>query len=286
MASHGTSAAIRPTFDALIQELEPALRRSCFPKRRCQPHNAMLRDLLAGQPPWSDLPVLVLTRRGANSDELDEAVRLLGNLTLLERPLRAATLLSAVRTAVRARDRQYQIRGHLAERARVEESLRIADQRKDEFLATLGHELRNPLAPLRTGLHLLKRAGLQDPVVVRMTAVMERQISHLIRLVDDLLEVSRITRGVIDVHSEPLDLASIVRAAIDTSRPFLDAGRHERLDVTKPLDHVTRSGSPRCSPTCSPTPQLNQRRRHIWLAVRKKGSARSSRFVMTASAFQ
>ena len=78
-------------------------------------------------------------------------------------PVRVATLLSAVRTALRARERQYQIRGHLAERARAEESLRLADQRKDEFLATLGHELRNPLAPLLTGLQLLKLAGAPGP---------------------------------------------------------------------------------------------------------------------------
>ena len=122
-------------------------------------------------------------------------MRTLGNVTLLERPVRMATLVSAVRTALRARDRQYQIREHLAERARAEESLSLADQRKDEFLATLGHELRNPLAPLLAALHLLKAAGTQDPVVVRVSAVMDRQINHLVRLVNDLLEVSRITRG-------------------------------------------------------------------------------------------
>ena len=167
--------------------------------------------------------MLLLTRRGADSAALDEAVGTFGNVTLLERPVRGATLLSAVRTAIRARERQYQIRGHLEERARAEESLRLADQRKDEFLATLGHELRNPLAPLLTGLQLIKLAGVQDPTAARVTAVMERQISHLVRLVDDLLEVSRITRGVIDLQKEPLDLASIVRSAIDTSRPA--AGR-------------------------------------------------------------
>ena len=93
---------------------------------------------------------------------------MLGNVTLLERPVRLATLLSAVRTALRARERQYQIREHLAERARAEESLRLADQRKDEFLATLGHELRNPLAPLLTALQLLKASGSQDPVAIRL----------------------------------------------------------------------------------------------------------------------
>ncbi len=100
--------------------------------------------------------MLLLTRRGADSPVSRDAVRTLGNVTLLERPLRVTTLVSAVRTAVRARQRQYQIRAHLDERERAAEALRVADQRKDEFLATLGHELRNPLAPLLTGLHLLR----------------------------------------------------------------------------------------------------------------------------------
>ena len=78
---------------------------------------------------------------------------------------------------------------------RSEEALRQADQRKDEFLATLAHELRNPLAPLVTGLHLLKLGSVPHDSVVQ---VMERQVNHLVRLVDDLLEVSRITRGQIE----------------------------------------------------------------------------------------
>ena len=173
---------------------------------------------------------------------LNEVLRTFGNVTLLERPVRAATLLSAVRTAIRSRERQYQIRGHLADRARAEESLRIADQRKDEFLATLGHELRNPLAPLLTGLELLKLAGRHRiPTAVKVMAVMQRQITHLVRLVDDLLEISRITRGVIELHSEPLDLASIVRSAVDTSRPAVDAARHE-LTVDVPDESIVVDG--------------------------------------------
>ena len=238
-------------------------------------HNAMLREVLTGQPPWSDLPVLVLTRPGADSADLGEAVRTLGNVTLLERPVRVATLLSAVRTAMRARDRQYQIRGHLDDRARAEEALRIADQRKDEFLATLGHELRNPLAPLLTGLQLLKLTGLKDPVAVRVSAVMERQISHLIRLVDDLLEVSRITRGIIDVQREPLDLAFIVRSAIDTSRPAVEAARHE-LTADISTEPITVSGDPvRLTQVfanlLTNAAKYTNTGGHIWLAVRKEG---------------
>jgi signal transduction histidine kinase len=189
---------------------------------------APLAAWLARQAPWSDLPILILTRPGADSPESAEAWRTLGNVTLLERPTRVTTLLSAAQTAIRARSRQYQIRGHLAERLRNEQTLRSADRRKDEFLATLGHELRNPLAPILNSLEILKLSGaFEDERTHQACAVMERQVHYLNRLVDDLLEVSRITRGVIDVKKEPLDLAAIVRAAIETSRPILDNLRHE-----------------------------------------------------------
>jgi signal transduction histidine kinase/CheY-like chemotaxis protein len=219
--------------------------------------------------------VLVLTRPGADSDESDEAVRTLGNVTLLERPVRLATLVSAVRTALRARDRQYQIREHLVERTRAEEFLRLADQRKDEFLATLGHELRNPLAPLLTALQLLKAAGIQDPVVSRVSAVMDRQISHLVRLVNDLLEVSRITRGLIEVQREPLDLAFVVHSAIDTSRPALDAAGHE-LTVDLPSEPGTVYGdavrlTQVFANLLTNAAKYTNAGGHIWIRVQKEG---------------
>lgn len=189
---------------------------------------APLAAWLARQAPWSDMPILILTRPGADSPEAAEAWRTLGNVTLLERPTRVTTLLSAAQTAIRARSRQYQIRGHLAERLKNEQALRSADRRKDEFLATLGHELRNPLAPILNSLEIMKLAGaFEDTRTQQACAVMERQVHHLNRLVDDLLEVSRITRGIIEVKKEPLDLAAIVKAAIETSRPVLDNLRHE-----------------------------------------------------------
>jgi signal transduction histidine kinase/ActR/RegA family two-component response regulator len=196
---------------------------------------------LREQPKWSDLPVLLITPQGADSAAAGDAVRKLGNVTLLERPLRITTLVSAVRTAARARERQYQIRGYLEERDKASEALRIADQRKDEFLATLGHELRNPLAPLLTGLHLLRAADGHDPTVTRMTSIMERQVTHLVRLVDDLLEVSRITRGVIDVQHEPVDLGAVLRSAVDTTRPGFEAAEHV-LSVELPTEPITVSG--------------------------------------------
>jgi signal transduction histidine kinase/CheY-like chemotaxis protein len=203
-----------------------------------------LAGWLARQPPWSDLPVLILTRPGADSPESAEAWRTLGNVTLLERPTRVTTLLSAAQTAIRARARQYQIRGHLTERQKTEQQLRMADRRKDEFLATLGHELRNPLAPILNSLEILKLSGaFEDARTAPACAVMERQVHHLNRLVDDLLEVSRITRGIIEVKKEPLDLSAIVKAAVETSRPLLDNLRHEiRLDLQ--TDQICVAGDP------------------------------------------
>ncbi|WP_437681765.1 hybrid sensor histidine kinase/response regulator [Sorangium sp. So ce131] len=110
-------------------------------------------------------------------------------------------------------------------RRRMEE-LAAADRRKDEFLATLAHELRNPLAPLRNGLELL-RLGASDPAASeRARAMMERQVAHMVRLIDDLLDVSRITRGKLRLRRERVELASVVQSAIEASRPLIDASRH------------------------------------------------------------
>ena len=244
LAPMGIRVDICRAFADMLHELRAGLGVLLLSEEMVAPaHNAALTGVLSAQPPWSDLPVLILMRPGADSDRTIAAVRTLGNVTLIERPVRVAALVSAVRTAIRARDRQYQLREHLAERARGEESLRLADQRKDEFLATLGHELRNPLAPLLTALHLLRTAAPGDEVVSRLSDVMERQINHLVRLVDDLLEVSRITRGSIEIHREPLQLSEIVQAAVDTSRPALDTAHHE-LVITQPRDPVIVSGDP------------------------------------------
>jgi len=224
----GIDSQVFSGLDALAEGIREGAAGVLVPEEALSgPQNSSLATTLARQPPWSDLPILILTRTGADSPEATEAWRTLGNVTLLERPTPVSTLLSAAQTAVRARSRQYQIREHLAERLRNEQALRTADQRKDEFLATLGHELRNPLAPILTSLAILKLSGAADGGAAHACAVMERQVSHLNRLVDDLLEVSRITRGIIEVKKEPQDLSAIVRAAVDTSRPILDGMRHQ-----------------------------------------------------------
>jgi PAS domain S-box-containing protein len=120
----------------------------------------------------------------------------------------------------------------ITERRRAEEALREADRRKDEFLAMLAHELRNPLAPIRNALHLLRISGA-GPVAAEARDVMERQLTQLIRLVDDLLEVSRISRGKIELRRADVDLAGVVASAVETSRPAIDAARH-RLEIRLP----------------------------------------------------
>jgi len=193
---------------------------------------ASLATLLGQQPSWSDLPLLILTTRGADSPRVARAVATLGNVTLLERPTRVAALISAVRSALRARQRQYELRGHLAEHERTAASLREVDRRKDEFLAMLAHELRNPLAPIRNSLYLLREAGDDRLAIDAVRARMERQVDIIVRLVDDLLEVSRITRGQIELRPESIDLAAVLDAAVETSRPAIDSAGHElRLSV-------------------------------------------------------
>ena len=117
------------------------------------------------------------------------------------------------------------------ERIEADVALRDADRRKDEFLATLSHELRNPLVPLRTGVQLLRttRAGSEE--LGRITEMMERQVGHMVRLVDDLLEVSRITRGSIELRLEPVDMRTIVNETVDAVRPSIAAAGH-RLAVS------------------------------------------------------
>jgi PAS domain S-box-containing protein len=108
----------------------------------------------------------------------------------------------------------------------AEEALRIADRRKDEFLATLAHELRNPLAPMRSAVHILRLTSPSAPDVKWAHDVIDRQIQQMTRHVDDLLDLSRISRNQMMLRREPVELAAIVQAAVETSQPIIDHGRH------------------------------------------------------------
>ena len=113
----------------------------------------------------------------------------------------------------------------ITDRRQAVEALREADRRKDEFLATLAHELRNPLAPLSSGLHILKSAGDNAEAARTAREIMERQVAQMVRLVDDLLDVARITTGKVELRCERMDLADAVRDAVEISRPLIEANR-------------------------------------------------------------
>ena len=193
-----------------------------------------LVEVLQEQPAWSDLPIVLLCGSGADSPRARWALDVLGNVTVFDRPVRVTTLVSGLRAACRARRRQYE--------------LREGDRRKDEFLATLSHELRNPLAPLRNALHLLRITPDADGAQVRLVYdLMGRQVEHLVRLVDDLLELSRVTRGTLALRVERIDVADVVRSAIETSEPLIAAAGH-RLEVSLPGRAAVgrrRRGAPR-----------------------------------------
>jgi signal transduction histidine kinase len=126
---------------------------------------------------------------------------------------------------------------------RSTQELREADRRKDEFLATLAHELRNPLAPIRNGVQLLSLASPGSAAAEQARAMIERQTRHLVRLVDDLLEVSRISTGKLELRKERIELAAVLGSAIETSRPLIEAARHQ-LALDLPPQAVTLEADP------------------------------------------
>ena len=121
----------------------------------------------------------------------------------------------------------------VTERRNAVDALELADRRKDEFLATLAHELRNPLAPITSGLHLLRATGGTGDAADQARAIIERQVAQMVRLVDDLLDVARISTGKTELQSAPMDLADAVRDAVETSRPLIEAADHQ-LDLAVP----------------------------------------------------
>jgi PAS domain S-box-containing protein len=125
----------------------------------------------------------------------------------------------------------------ITDRIEMEAALKQSDRRKDEFLAMLAHELRNPLAPIRNAVQIMQLLGPVDPNLQRAQEMIERQVKHLARLVDDLLDVSRITSGKIKLRKESVELAAVLARAVETSRPLIDARRHE-LTITLPPESL------------------------------------------------
>jgi PAS domain S-box-containing protein len=122
----------------------------------------------------------------------------------------------------------------ITERKRAEEALRLTDRRKDEFLAMLAHELRNPLAPISSAADMLRLAYASEPRVRQISDIIARQVGHMRHLVDDLLDVSRVTRGLVAVAHAPIDFVRVVTEAAEQARPLVDA-RHHEMTLALPL---------------------------------------------------
>jgi PAS domain S-box-containing protein len=163
----------------------------------------------------------------------------------------------------------------ITERRHAEDALREADRRKDEFLATLAHELRNPLAPICNAVELLQSAQGNQPVMEQAQVVLKRQLGHLVRLIDDLLEISRITRGKLQLRNERMELSAAVSSAVESTRPLIDACGHELTIGLPPEPIYLDADSTRLAQIF--TNLLNNAAKyaetggHIWLTARRNG---------------
>ncbi len=206
-----------------------------------------LVEALKLQPAWSDIPVVLLTSGGGDAPSNAEAIQSLseaGNVTLIERPVRVATLLSAFQSALRARRRQYEVRDYLVKEEaskealmRSEERLRVAFDReraaraeaeessrlKDEFLATVSHELRTPLTAVLGWTHLLRDGRLDAQAAAHALETVERNAHAQQQLIEDLLDVSRIITGKLPLDVRRVAPASFIEAAIEAVLPAAEA---------------------------------------------------------------
>ena len=185
-----------------------------------------------------EIPVVLLSARAGEEARIEGLEASADDYIV--KPFNARELLATVDGHVKT----VNIRRQTAyERLRLIEQLREQDQRKDEFLATLAHELRNPLAPIRNGVELIRLSNGNPATLERATTIMNRQVQQMVRLVDDLLDVARISRNRLELRKEQVELESIVRSAVETSRPVLDAALND-LKVSLPAEPVLLDADP------------------------------------------
>jgi signal transduction histidine kinase len=208
---------------------------------------------LSMQPPWSDMPIIVLTRDGSASSVAKYALDTLGNVMVLDRPVRVATLVSAVRTALRGRERQYQIRAHLEERERAaveREQLYAAEQQaraaaeaavtlRDAFLSIAAHELKTPLTSLLGNIQLVERriaryGGLseRDQHAIQVAS---QQAGRLRQMIDALLDVSRLEQGQLSISHDPVDVGLLAERIVQEVQPGL---RQHSVESHTPTEAV------------------------------------------------
>ena len=180
-----------------------------------------LTTALEQQPPWSDVPVLLFAG-GPRTDMRSRTIRFLEvvrNVTLIERPIRVAAVLSTIRAALRGRARQYEVRDLLMALHRARGEAESANQLKDEFLLTLSHELRTPLNAILGWTSMLVRGQIPPNRLARVFQSLDRNAQAQAQLIADVLDVSRIITGKLQMQSAVVDVCEIVARAVDTVRP-------------------------------------------------------------------
>lgn len=219
----GYGAAVCQNLDELGEHMGTGCGALVLAEEALAGDISKLVTTLERQPSWSDLPLIVIAAAGGASHVRPrhlEALGPVGNISIIERPVRPETLISTCKVALRSRRRQYQVRELLSERD-------AADRRKDEFLAMLAHELRNPLAAVANAASLLITSTPEDREWA--AGVITRQTSQLAHLIDDLLDVSRITTGKIRLRKEIIDAATILDRTRDSAQPLIGSRNHQLI---------------------------------------------------------
>ncbi len=248
LREHGLAAEVCASLAELCREIAWGAGAAFITKEAVTNDSArLLTTTLAAQPAWSDLPLVILTANGATAAADTRATLTalsdLGNVTLIERPVRAVTLVSVLKSALRARLRQYEVRDQLqvlaAAQAEREQMLKreqgarqlaeTNNRLKDEFLATISHELRTPLTAILGWIQFLRRGQLDKSAADHALDVIDRNGQAQLHLIEDLLDVSRIITGKLQLDVRALDLAAVVIAALDAARPAATAKEIELL---------------------------------------------------------
>jgi signal transduction histidine kinase len=200
-----------------------------------------LAEMMRGTERTRRVPIIFLTAGAADRQRRFRGYEA-GAVDFLNKPIEPDILRSKTGVFFELYQQRHQIAAQRDELKSYADALTEADRRKDEFLATLAHELRNPLAPIRNGLDVL-RASPNTEKADEVRDMMDRQLSHLVRLVDDLLDVSRVSKGKIELRKAHIALSEIVKTAVESSNPLIAAGRH-RLTLDLPDDPVWLDADP------------------------------------------
>lgn len=190
-----------------------------------------LAELMRGNERTRRVPIIFVTAGSTESRWRFQGYEA-GAVDFIQKPIEPDVLRSKADVFFELYCQRQQIASQRDELQLRAEALKEADRRKDEFLATLAHELRNPLAPLRNGLDILQR-NPNGENAADIRDMMDRQLVHLVRLIDDLLDVSRVSQGKIELRKEIVGISDIIRSATEASRPLIDVARH-KLTIDRP----------------------------------------------------